>query len=200
MKIHTFGDSHSHEGWQHIENNKTFPIPIIVHLLGPKLMYSFGKEKLNLLNIKSHGVQENDIVVFCFGEIDCRCHVHKFKEQGYKNILTEVINNYIEAIKMNVEQYNKITTCIYNIVPPVRKEITPENPEYPYLGTNEERRNYVTFSNSLISKKCREENYIFIDIYNQHSNEDGYLKHSDGTLHIGTPLFLEEFLRKTFLN
>ena len=100
---------------------------------------------------------------------------------------------------MNVEQYNKIKTCVYNIVPPVQKEITPENPEYPYLGTNEERRNYVTFSNKLISEKCNEFGYLFIDIYNQHSDENGYLKYSDGTLHIGTTKFLEEFLRKVFL-
>jgi len=85
MTIHTFGDSHSYFGWDNIPNVK-------IHHLGPKLCYSIGRDGINIKdnsNVCSFGkngitikdnavVKENDVVIFCFGEIDCRCHVHKY--------------------------------------------------------------------------------------------------------------------------
>lgn len=204
MKIHTFGDSHSHEGWQHIENNKTFPIPIHVHLLGPKLMYTVGRDKLDVLNFKARGVEEGDIVICCFGEIDCRSHIYKFKHLGYKNVIDEIVDKYVDVIDLNKQQFNNLTVGIYNIVPPVRKEIIHSRPDwinksFPHLGEDEERRDYVQYSNSCLKRKCEEYNYIFVDIYKEHEGEDGFIIHSDGNLHIGTPKFLEEFLTKHFI-
>ena len=79
MQIHTFGDSHSYSGWERIKN-----IKINIHHLGPILAYSFGRDGLSRNNIANScfNVNENDIVIFCFGEIDCRGHVHKHLEPG----------------------------------------------------------------------------------------------------------------------
>jgi hypothetical protein len=67
MSIHTVGDSHSYYGWS----------GIIHHHLGAVLCYSFGKEKLNKCDIRNFDIKDGDTVIFCFGEIDCRCHIHK---------------------------------------------------------------------------------------------------------------------------
>ena len=81
--IHTFGDSHSsniHSHWGYIN----IPgINIKCNHIGSRLMYTFGKLGFNLLNIRNYGVKENDTVIFCFGEIDCRNHVHKHITEVY---------------------------------------------------------------------------------------------------------------------
>ena len=135
MSIHTFGDSHASNiisGWKHCDNIKG-------HHLGPVLRYSFGKEILNRCNIEKFDIKDNDSVVFCFGEIDCRCHIHKHitNVKSYKMIIDEIVNNYIHAIKINLEncKVKLKNICIYNVVPPIQKYNTFENPEYPYLGT-----------------------------------------------------------------
>ena len=35
--------------------------------------------------------------------------------------------------------------CVYNIVLPIQKYNTLENPEYPYLGTDEEQKQYIAY-------------------------------------------------------
>ena len=67
MSIHTIGDSHSGNGWS----------GIIQQHLGPVLCHNFGKEKLNRCDIRNFNIKDGDTIVFCLGEIDCRCHIHK---------------------------------------------------------------------------------------------------------------------------
>ena len=110
MSIHTIGDSHSKKGWT----------GIIKHHLGPLLCYSFGKEKLNRCDIRNFNIKDGDTIIFCLGEIDCRCHIHKHisESTSYKYIINNIINNYFEAIKLNVSisQIKFKNICIYKII------------------------------------------------------------------------------------
>lgn len=194
--IHTFGDSHSSNiisGWKDCKN-------IISHHIGPVLCYSFGKEKLNRLDISKYNIQDNDTIIFCFGEIDCRCHIKKyiFVESSYKEIINNIIKNYIDAIKINVITCKKKlkNICIYNIVPPVSKINTPENKEYPYLGSDEERKEYILYFNEILKLKCNENNFVFFDIYSYYIDKNGFLNKqlSDGNVHIYNGLYLQKFI------
>lgn len=191
MTLHTFGDSHAYFGWNKIEG-------IICHNQNSTLCYSFGRDKLNRINIKNEGVCENDTVVFCLGEIDCRCHIHKYitTENTYQQLTDPIIHSYFEAIKENVNMYNKLKVCVYNVLPPVTKENTHYNLEYPYLGTNEERKNYVLYFNQKIKEYCEQNNYIFIDVYEKYCNEEGYLNKqlTDGSVHMKNEIHLKNFL------
>jgi hypothetical protein len=143
MSIHTIGDSHSYNGFDNIIN----------HHLGPVLCYSFGIEKLNRCNISNYNIKNGDTIIFSLGEIDCRCHIHKYinNTTSYENIINNIINNYFEAIKLNIITSN-ITfkhICVYNIPPPIQKYNTPENPDYPYIGTDEERKTYHLYFDRL---------------------------------------------------
>ena len=62
--LRTYGDSHAseHGGWESINING---LNIITNWLGPKLMFSFGRDK----NIVVKYSSPNDILIFCFGEI-----------------------------------------------------------------------------------------------------------------------------------
>jgi len=122
MTIHTIGDSHSYSGW--------FYGDVVPHHLGPKLCYSFGRDKLNLCDIRNFDIKDGDTIIFCFGEIDCRCHVHKHitETTSYQDNIDEIIHNYIESIKLNLvtSQLQLKNVCVYNVVPPIQKYNTWE--------------------------------------------------------------------------
>jgi len=193
MSIHTFGDSHSTYGW----GSK-----VKRHHIGPLLCYSFGKKKLNVCDIRKYDVMEGDSIIFCFGEIDCRCHIHKHisSEKTYQHIINDIVNDYFEAIELNVQvsgiKFKNV--CVYNVVPPVEKHNTHENPEYPYLGTDQERKQYVLYFNKKLESKCFEKKYVFFDVYNNYADENGFLRkdYSDGNVHISNGVYISDFLEK----
>ncbi len=202
MSIHTFGDSHSCNGW-------TGWTRIIQHHLGPVLCYSFGKEKLNSCDIRNFNIKEGDTIIFCLGEIDCRCHVYKHitETTTYQDIINNIVDNYFEAIELNVSisQIKLKNVCVFNIVPPIEKNNTFKNgyPEtkYPHLGTDEERKQYTLYFNKKLKEKCIEKDYIFFDVYNNYVDKYGFLRKdlSDGTIHIGNGVYLSNFIKENNL-
>ena len=195
MSIHTIGDSHSVNGWNGTIN----------HHLGPILCYSFGKEKLNRCDIRNFNIKDGDTIIFCFGEIDCRCHIHKHinETKTYQDIINNIINNYFEAIVVNVSilQIKLKNICVYNVVPPVQKYNTGEDNNFPYLGNDEERKQYTLYFNKKLKEKCIEKEYIFFDIYNNYTDENGFLKKSlsDGYVHIRDGIYITNFIKKNLV-
>ena len=195
MSIHTIGDSHSCNGWS----------GIIQHHLGAVLCYSFGKEKLNRCDIRNFNIKDGDTIVFCLGEIDCRCHIHKHitETTRYQDIINNIVDNYFEAIELNVSisQIKLNNICVYNVVPPIQKYNTHENPEHPYLGTDEERKQYTLYFNEKLKEKCIEKEYIFFNIYNNYIDENGFLRKdlSDGNVHIGNGIYISNFIKENNL-
>lgn len=193
MKIHTFGDSHSNSGWMYFKNEN-----IERHPLGPRLCYSFGRDKLNLLNIKEFGVEENDIVIFCFGEIDLRCNIQKHlnNEYTYDKNINSMIEKYFEAIYENVKQYSHLNVCVYNVVPTVQKYNTFEYPNHPFMGTDEERKMYVQYFNKKCDEYCLKYNYTFFNVYDKYCDSNGYLNkdYSDDNVHVYNGIYIFNFL------
>jgi hypothetical protein len=196
MQIHTIGDSHSGNGWDQK----------IQHWLGPILCYSFGKEKLDRCDIRNFDIKDGDTIVFCFGEIDCRCHVHKHITESttYRDIIDDIVANYFEAIKLNITMLSEIKlnkVCVYNVVPTVKKENKYESLEFPYLGTDEERKTYVLYFNKKLKEKCAEYGYVFFDVYDKYIDVDGFLNEelSDGNVHIRDGVHIREFISEYLL-
>ena len=201
--IFTFGDSHSRFGFNDISN-------IRINELGARLCYTFGNLKLEILNIKNYDVKENDIVIFCFGEIDCRAHIYKLVNENtsYEQIIDSITYNYFEAVKKNVEQYKNIKTIIYNVVPPSdvslihtkeeiqNKVLVKHKTELPWKGSNEERMKYHLYFNKKIKDLCIKNNYIFMDVYDRYCDSNGFLKRelSDYNVHIKNSIYIKEFL------
>jgi hypothetical protein len=189
MVIHTVGDSHSYNGWVNIPN-------IQIHHLGPKLCFSIGRYGININD--DYNIHNGDTVIFCFGEIDCRCHIHKHitEDTDYKQIIDIIVNNYFKQIQTAVNTFNNINTVIYNVVPPTERHNTAENPLYPYLGTDDERKSYVLYFNEKLKQKCIEYNFLFFDIYNNYIDSNGFLDKSlsDGNVHIRNEVYLKQFI------
>ena len=195
MSIHTIGDSHSGFGWS----------GIIQHHLGPLLCFSFGKDKLNRCDIRNFNIKDGDTIIFCLGEIDCRCHINKHVTDTltYENIIDNIVENYFDAIELNIvtSQIKLKNVCVYNVVPPIEKYNTLENSQFPYLGTDEERKQYTLYFNKKIKEKCFEKKYIFFDIYNNYIDKNGFLRKdlSDGNVHIANGVYISNFINEYLL-
>lgn len=191
MVIHTIGDSHSEFGW-----NIT---PVTIHYVGPKLCFSIGRDGINITRF---GIQNGDTVIFCFGEIDCRCHIHKHItcDNSYESIISSIVDNYFEKIRVACTSFTSVRVAVYNVVPPVQRHNTVENPDYPYLGTDEERKQYVLTFNRKLREKCSEYGYTFFDVYDKYIDSNGYLNKSlsDNSVHIRNGCYIKEFV-ETYL-
>jgi hypothetical protein len=195
MTIHTVGDSHSIFGWKDINGCET-------HHLGPILCYSFGRDKLKRFDIRNLAINHGDSIVFCMGEIDCRCHIHKHVTplRPYTTIIEEIVYEYMNAIKLSVQNcvVELKAVCIFNVVPPVKKHETVENPIFPYLGSDQDRKMYVLYFNACLQKKCKENDFTYIDVYKSYTDKDGFLnkQYSDGVVHIKNPCYIKESVTK----
>lgn len=194
--IHTFGDSHCNGAFGSMKC-------INLNHIGPVLCYSFGKEKLDRLNIKNYNVKDNDICIFSFGEIDCRCHIgkHITENKDYKNIIDSIIMDYFIAIDTNIKQFNNLTVFVYNILPVPQIHNTWNDNGFPFVGTDEERKEYVKYFNQKIELFCSIYKYNFFNIYDKYIDSNGYLnkKYSDGHVHIANNKnkFIKYFLLKS---
>jgi hypothetical protein len=205
MTIHTIGDSHSFYGFDTNKTNKSSDI-INHHITPATLAYSVGRDKLNRLDIrKFDNIKDNDILIFSFGEIDCRCNIKKHTtEENYKENIDNIVLNYIETIKLNISlleiKIKKI--CIYNVVPPPHKNGSLENKDYPFLGTDDERLNYALYFNKKLKEHCEYNNYVFFDVYEKYSDKFGFLipEYSDGHVHIINSKFINEFIKSNVCN
>ena len=199
MRIHTIGDSHCVSGW-----NKIHKFDIFIHHLGPVLCYSFGQEPLQRCKITEYNILEEDIIIFSLGEIDCRCHIHKYITPilSYKHIIEEIVNTYIKSIVTCVKLLDKKLKyiCVFNVLPPVNKKDVCENPAFPFLGDDEERKQYVLYFNKKLKEVCLQTNIIYIDIYDKCTDFNGFLKKeiSDGSVHMINSNIIESFINDNF--
>lgn len=178
--IHTIGDSHCWHGWLKIPG-------VEYHVHGPMTMFSFGQTMPPVV----YEIPEDDVIIFCWGEIDCRCRVNKH-EPNWKENIDMIVEGYGKAIEANTQRHKK--AFVYNVVPPPRKGTVPENPGFPLLGSDSERLSYVRYMN----EKLRELPWGFVDVYDDYSDEEGFLKMglSDGHVHISDPLYLIKWIDK----
>lgn len=194
--IHTFGDSHSRFGWEKVKI-----VPININHIGAKLMHTFGKEKEKLIDLSKYTFNKDDILVYCFGEIDCRCHVHKFINHNvpYQKIIDKLTNIYVEAVINNKKYYDSslVKTAIYCVIPAIKQKDGQNNHDYPFLGTDEQRKAYHVYMNEQLTKLCQDNYLIFIDVTKEYSNQEGFLNPvlSDRRCHIDNPDGLENVLR-----
>lgn len=206
VRFHTYGDSHAshHGGWNTI---KIDGLEIKPNWLGPKLLYSFGRDKLKVVNVNE--ISQGDYICFCFGEIDCRCHINKY-EPDWKLSIDKMVSEYFINISNNVLNLN-VKTCVYNVIPQLERG-TPEtmwitewekenanNPAIlPTLGSNEDRLKYSLYMNEKIKEYCDKYSFIFFNVYDKYANENGFLnsKYSDGNSHIKDSIYIKEMLIK----
>ena len=143
MTIHVFGDSHA-DNYNHIEIlgvelkvwQKSTTIYNFVHQIADEIDFSV--------------IKDDDIVLFVFGEIDIRFRIHQQIEKGrtVDEVVDSLISEYIQKI-MSITQ----NAVIVLPIPQTYRNIDPiDNPEFPVLGSVENRVRYWNAIKNAITK------------------------------------------------
>jgi hypothetical protein len=169
-------------------NEKSLKIPFIIHWLGPITMHRVGRDGLQFLNVKNFNVQEDDIVVFVFGEIDVRCHIGKqrdLKKRKLTEIIDELAAKYICTIKENQKQFEELACIVCCIIPPI-DGLGRNNPEYPFYGELSDRIDIARRLNQKLQILCTKKNLLFLDFYDLYADFQGALNvlFADPIIHI----------------
>jgi hypothetical protein len=199
--IHVFGDSHasfffSNERTAIPRNEQSYfdydtttqskKIEFRINWFGSKTMHSVARDGLNALDIKNFGVQEEDVAVFVFGEIDARCHVGKQRDNKHRDldeIIETLARNFMKTIQLNKSPFNNLHIVIVSIMPPTNNAF---NESYPYHGTLEDRVLITQALNARLCALCIEYQFDFLDLYTHYANNQGFLDNdlSDGVVHV----------------
>lgn len=195
MILHTFGDSHCGHDWYNWNAVKIEGLEVKTHWKGPRTCAKFAMMGIKFMNIADDGVEEGDMVLFSFGEIDCREHIHSLKED-YKEAIEFIVRKYFVAIKDNVSKYNDLTVMVYCVPPIVRRDPISVEEYLIIRGTDKERVKYTKYFNEKIKEECEKYGYIYFDIYDKYCDEDGHLNpvYGDGNCHIKDPIYIQEEL------
>ena len=179
MYVHCIGDSHTWQFINQLPDNLEINYNIILYknkfnykynnitFFGYRCCedgayaYNIEKRKNIIDKIISHA-NENDIIMFMFGEVDCR---FKIKSQMLKNNTTIedevsiVVNKYINFIKNN---YSKQKIIIWG---PHPQHTSPTHPYIDCFDSNE--RNVITrVFNEKLEIMAMNESFTFISLFN----------------------------------
>jgi hypothetical protein len=182
FNIFVYGDSHANSNFKNLNCYNYYENSITMHRIGrDNIIIRFDNKMHNT----------DSIIIICYGEVDCRCHIQRQIELGREEdtIITELVNGYFNTMKNNIIVYKKIIVCA--IVPPMNKskfELVhePITHEFPFLGTDASRIRYTRKMNKLIQQKCLEYDYIYFDPYKKYTDDEGCLNYelSDTICHI----------------
>jgi len=186
--IYTFGDSHAVVGWGEIPG-------VVPGWLGPLTLYAFGNDAYDVLAFKQIDLKDGDAVIYCLGEIDCRCQISKFDEDdSYRQMIQGLVKSYARTVNRMIEQHYAalgVTTCICMVTPPSHE--TQEDLEYPYMGSDETRKKYHECMNHEIKEMCKLEGFTCFDVYKDYSDKEGFLSlEYSKDVHIVDPRFIIE--------
>jgi len=184
VSFYVFGDSHARFNMTNFsKDHYNFSVNSIT-------MFRAGRDN-ELLGFSKDMISFDNTFIFFYGEIDARAHVHRQIMAGrvLEDIVEELTSNFMRTIKNNITSYKKI--IIGSITPSLRRsdyEDTwgPITHEWPMIGTDIERVLYTKLLNASLKKKSNDLGFIFLDVFNDYSREDGTLQFekSDGICHI----------------
>jgi len=191
--IHVFGDLHSQlYSSPYLSNyicNVYYVGSITMHKVGrnnltiDKLKYISKENYENYLTKpeykhmkypKNDIINNNDLVIYVFGEIDIRNYYFKQikKSRDSNEILNSLVDKYINTILLNKKKYN-VKYGIQSVVPPVdKKKLNEFLKKNPFYGNIDERITATNKINKLLQQSCEKNNILFIDISTYYQNDN----------------------------
>lgn len=215
MKIHFIGDSHASifRGDEEVistwpEKSDNLIKEFAPYRIGAATAYNLEHTYFNVISeiIDKNVKIDEDIIFFCFGEIDCRAHLIKQSElqsRPIEDVVIECVNRYFNFLKHYKNNGYRI-----GVWGPIAS--WSEKKPYttgPSFGTTKERNYATKIFNETIKKLCENNEIlfktIFFDIIDSELNTDEtYLDDTKGChVHLGNkslPLVLEKF--KSLIN
>ena len=137
-------------------------------------------------------------VIINLGEIDVRCNILK---QGFDNYKT-VVDNMCDKIKTFITSYeNKYKIHLMSISPTIyRTNFPPRTPLFPFVGTDDERKNVTLYFNDKLRYISNELDIGYFDIYDIYCDDNGMMdiNKSDKIVHGMKNLDLEKYIKEYF--
>ena len=183
-EINIFGDSHAFYSFAsfYMDDFSKMVLPKETHFtysydkkeyyfniypMSGKTMFRAGRDKLDFLNIKKKYKLENSVIIFVFGEVDCRCHIGKKSHQLNQSpslTINKLVNDYIGFIKLNMLNMQDCSFVVASVIPPSNMAY---DPSYPYYGSLKDRAMITKRLNETLKTSCAKNNIIFFDIYHR---------------------------------
>lgn len=194
MTIIAFGDSHASNTFKSVAD------VVIEKRQSPGLtMHKVGRDGLNFHNYMKIG----DTIIYCCGEIDVRCHIKKQinlrreKEEIINTLSEKYVNSIINRDQCDLKNKIKIERIIMSVVPPCIFKNIRDNPDYPCIGTDEERVEYTVLLNQKLKFLCEKNDIMFLDVYSLYRDENGSMRSdmSKDGVHISNCDFVVEYLK-----
>ena len=191
--IHSIGDSHADKTFAWVRGVER-------HHLGPITMKRAGHADDPLIPATLAGLALGppDVVIFCFGEIDVRCHVAPMLKDGTTTsaLLGSWIDRYLNRLAtLDVRGARK---AVLSLPPPTTLRHS-YNKDFPVAGTTRERVGYVREANRLLAAGCAAHGFVFVDIYAPFADPWGSLRRgkSDDSVHLADPATVAAILART---
>jgi lysophospholipase L1-like esterase len=227
--IHCIGDSHScifsangiQPIWPQLSNDKT---PYFKsYRIGPATSTHIKNKKEIIDDIVQKKYNNGDIILFCFGEIDCRIFfknkidyysqnrtvLNKLGEWGEmeaktdEDIISHIVNRYFNWVKENYANYNiafwgPIASFREDLIDYVKHNIM-------FTGTNKERNHITKIFNEKLQKICSENNIPFVTVFYEMINENlvTNIEMTDMNIHLNDnmmPLIIDKFKKEKLIN
>lgn len=203
--IYIYGDSHAHFSFNNLNlpYNDLWKASITMYRIGrDNQIINFRNNKI--IKFRNNKIlQINDIIIFVYGEVDCRCHIQRQIDMGRNedDIINELVTNYMRTIKNNITVAN-VNIIIVGVIPPTKQtdyegHHGPIMHEFPFVGSDESRVRYTNKVNKLLEELANDNKYIYFNPYSYYTRDDGTLKHelSDLNVHLGdNSQFLKSFM------
>ena len=162
--IHVFGDSHSQLYGSPYLSNYICNVYDVGEITMDKVgKYNLTTDKLKELVKKNDIINNGDLVIYVFGEIDVRNYNNKSQK------IKSVIDNYINTILSN-NQTDNIRYGVQSITPPV--DVKNINKDLSIYENIEDRINSTRYINTLLKESCEKNNLLFIDISTYYQNDN----------------------------
>jgi hypothetical protein len=147
-------------------------------------MHRVGRDGLRFVDLKNYPIQENDVVIFIYGEVDIRYHIGKQRDlmkRDLNEIINTLVTNYISTITDNKKQFSNLNCIVVSIVPPIAGLAG-----LPFYGTLHDRIDIHKKLNATLHHFCQQNNLLYLDIVDIYAKADGSLNEqlSDGSVHI----------------
>ena len=116
--------------------------------------------------LTSSNINKNDIVIFSYGEIDCRFRIGKILYNNNYNaekIVDELVSSYISKIQTISKTYSCIP-IVYLPVPPYPLYNRIDNPEFPTIGPIKQRVDTHKYMCKKLTEICNSNNIRTLDI------------------------------------
>ncbi|MBN1440396.1 MAG: SGNH/GDSL hydrolase family protein [Anaerolineales bacterium] len=178
--VHAVGDSHAKFIFRGAPD-------IRLHHLGPVTMHRIARDGRAALLLSDLGVHDRDIVIWCLGEIDVRCHlVPQARRQGVTvaSLAASLAGGFLRSVSEIQKDARALRTVILSVIPPTDQA---PNPAFPIAGTLAERVEARRILNRSLAEQCSAFDFHFLDPFDPFADPEGALRRSmsDGNVHVG---------------